>query len=168
MTNDSKNSTEQYISTERPTWDQVWVDTSKNIAKRSRCSRAQVGAVFVDSDKNVLAMSYNGPPSGMDVDGDCINWCPRAQGIGGTTNDYSNCPSNHAEINGLLRMEKTDSEITAYINRLCCMTCAKALAAANVSRVVCLITDIDAHLDTEATVVYLRSCGVQFDLIEDN
>ena len=168
MTNDSKNPIEQSISTNRPSWDQMWIKTSKLIAQRSRCSRAQVGAVFVDDDKNVLAMSYNGPPSGLDVEGDCINWCPRAQGMGGISNDYSNCPSNHAEINGLLRMVSTDSGITAYINRLCCMTCTKALAAANVSRVVCLITDIDAHLDTEATIVYLRSCGIQFDLIEDN
>jgi dCMP deaminase len=166
MTNDLKNNTERYTSTDRPSWDDVWVQTTKEIAKRSRCSRAQVGAVFVDENKNVLAMSYNGPPSSMSVEGDCINWCPRAQGVGGTTNDYSNCPSNHAEINGLLRMEKTESNFTAYVNRLCCMTCVKALAGAGVSRVVCLITDIDNHLDTASTREYLETCGIVFELVE--
>ena len=134
---------------------------------RSKCTRARVGCVIVDEAQNVLAVSYNGPPPHYPAEGSCINWCPRAQGLGGTTNDYSNCPSTHAEINAISRMSRNHGvTTTAYVNRMCCNTCAKALASAGVSRVVCKVTDIDGHLDSEGVATYLAACGVILDLME--
>lgn len=138
------------------------------IAKRSRCDRAQVGCVIVDEDQNILAAAYNGPapgwtiPESQQVTTTCNQWCARAQGIGGTTSDYSNCPSNHAEINAIARMIPTTKETYAFVNRLCCITCAKALAAAGVSMVMCKSTEIDGHIDSMLIQSYLENCGITF------
>lgn len=168
MTNDLNESTSQSTSTNlprRPTWDAVWMRMSDILAQRSRCDRAKVGCILVDEKKNILAATYNGPPPGYEVEGTCRSWCPRAMGIGEVSNDYSNCPSSHAEINAVARMRPADGAITAYVNRMCCSSCAKALAAAGVSRVVCLVTDIDGHLNGEKTEEFLIQCGVQFDYL---
>ena len=164
MTNDLNALTESSISS-RPSWDDVWMQMADVIAQRSKCDRAKVGAVIVDEDQNILAAAYNGPaPAWTDWGSamSCINWCPRAQGIGGTTSDYSNCPSNHAEINAIARMTPTTRRIKAYVNRLCCITCAKALAAAGVCEVVCKNTDIDGHIDSSLIEDYFSQCGILF------
>lgn len=138
------------------------------ISRRSRCDRAEVGCIIVDEDQNILAAAYNGPapgwsvPESVWVTNTCNKWCPRAQGIGGITSDYSNCPSNHAEINAIARMTPTTKKTFAYVNRLCCITCAKALAAAGVSMVMCKKTDIDEHIDTAAIRDYLDACDIWF------
>lgn len=173
MTNDLTESTEQSGSTNvdkpRPSWDVVWMRMANLFGQRSLCDRAKVGCVLVDEDHNILAASYNGPPPGYEVEGTCRWWCPRAMGMGNLTNDYSNCPSNHAEINAISRMRPGNGEITAYINRFCCHTCAKALASAGISRVVCLDTSMDKHLGIDDTLQFLSDCGVyvSFLLPED-
>jgi dCMP deaminase len=152
----------------RAEWNEVWMQMANVISRRSRCDRAEVGCIIVDEDQNILAAAYNGPapgwvvPESKFVTSTCNEWCPRAQGIGGTTSDYSNCPSNHAEINAIARMTPTTKHTRAYVNRLCCVTCAKALAAAGVSMVMCQKTDIDGHIDTTTIRNYLESCDIVF------
>jgi deoxycytidylate deaminase len=88
------------IQYSRPTWDVTRIEQAKILAKRSRCSRDQVGAIIVDAGNKVIGEGYNGPPSGFhdglirtgdlsawianwkpapDSDFQCTNWCPRAQ-----------------------------------------------------------------------------------------
>lgn len=171
MTNDLSGLTGSSTSTEktrRPEWADIWMQMADVIAQRSRCDRAKVGAVIVDEDQNILAAAYNGPAptwvthASISVFSNCSDWCPRAQGIGGTSPDYSNCPSNHAEINAIARMTPTTKEKRAYVNRLCCITCAKALAAAGVSMVMCKNTEIDGHIDSALIQEYLENCGIMF------
>jgi len=45
----------------RPTWDQYFMTITRQVAERSTCLRAKVGAVIV-RDKNILATGYNGAP----------------------------------------------------------------------------------------------------------
>lgn len=171
MTNDLNEPTASSTSSKkprRPEWNEVWMKMTEVIARRSRCDRAGVGCVIVDEDQNILAAAYNGPapewttPESENIFTTCNKWCPRAQGVGGTTPDYSNCPSNHAEINAIARMTPTTKRTHAYINRLCCITCAKALAAAGVSMIMCKKTDIDDHIDATAIREYLNACGIFF------
>ena len=49
---------------QRPTWDQYFMLITRQVADRSTCNRAKVGAVFV-RDKNILATGYNGAPAGL-------------------------------------------------------------------------------------------------------
>lgn len=148
----------------RPTWDEVWMDFADTIAKRSKCSRAIVGCVIVDKDQNVLSASYNGPPSSYTAEGPCSSWCPRAQGIGGTSSSYDNCPSVHAEQNGIARVDRSRSVgATAYVTRSCCVTCAKLLAAAGIVRVVHRVDSIDFHRNPTEVEEFLKQCNVQVE-----
>ena len=49
---------------DRPSWDQYFMTITRQVAERSTCTRAKVGAVIV-RDKNILATGYNGSPAGM-------------------------------------------------------------------------------------------------------
>lgn len=138
------------------------MSVADTISLRSQCSKAQVGCVIVDEDQVVLAASYNGPPPGSSYDGPCSGWCKRAI-TGIATQDYSNCPSVHAEVNAIARMPRTTKRTTIYINRMCCFSCAKTIASAGISRVVYLEVDIDAHLSTSDTAQYLNDANIDIE-----
>lgn len=158
MTKDLRKPTESNTLS-RPTWKQTWMSVAETIALRSQCSKAQVGCVIVDEDQQVLAASYNGPPPGTNYAGPCSGWCKRAI-TGESTPDYSNCPSSHAEINAIARMPQTTKPKTIYINRMCCFTCAKAIASASIKNVIYLDTSIDEHLNINDTVTFLNNAGI--------
>jgi len=148
-------------SDERPSWDAIWMSFADSIARRSKCSRAQVGSVLVSGDQSVLSASYNGPPPNYPAEGSCVSWCPRARGEGGTGSSYDNCPSVHAEVNAIARADHSRiSGATVYTNRSTCYGCAKTLAAAGVVRVVHRVTNDDLHRDPDAVEEFLRTCGV--------
>jgi dCMP deaminase len=133
-----------------------------SIAERSKCSRAAVGCVLVSSTQSVISASYNGPPPNYPAEGSCALWCPRARGEGGLGNTYDNCPSVHAEANGIVRADYSRlAGATAYVTRACCLQCSKLLAAAGVVRVVHRVEEIDAHRNPEASEELLRLCGVE-------
>lgn len=145
----------------RPDWDEIWMAVSDTIALRSKCSRAQVGCVIVDKDQNVLSASYNGPPSNYTAEGSCIDWCPRGRGEGGLGASYDNCPTVHAEINSIARVDRSRTiGATAYVTRASCYSCAKALAAAGIVKLVHRVDEIDMHRNPEDTEVFLRECGI--------
>ena len=131
------------------------------IATRSKCTRAIVGCVIVDAEQNVLAASYNGPPAAFEAVGPCTNWCPRSRGEGGIGSSYDNCPSTHAEINGIARVDRSRTiGATAYVTRACCISCAKALASAGIVRVVHRVDSVDMHRNPDATEEFLKQCNV--------
>ena len=148
----------------RPSWDNVWMDVAETIARRSRCSRAQVGAVIVSSDQRISATGYNGPAANFTEPGDCVNWCPRAQGNTPLDNTYDACPAIHAEANALLYVDRSRVEGgTIYVTGACCMQCAKLVSNSGISRVVMKIRDIDLHRKPEVVVEYLEKCGIEVE-----
>ena len=48
----------------RPSWDQYFMTITRQVAERSTCLRAKVGAVIV-RDRSILATGYNGSPAGL-------------------------------------------------------------------------------------------------------
>ena len=50
--------------TDRPSWDQYFMDIVELVSRRSTCLRRKVGAILV-RDKRILATGYNGPPAGI-------------------------------------------------------------------------------------------------------
>ena len=48
---------------ERPNWNQYFINVAKEVASRSTCPRASVGAVIV-RDHRILSTGYNGSLSG--------------------------------------------------------------------------------------------------------
>lgn len=151
----------------RPSWDQTWLDVADTIAKRSRCSRAQMGAVIVSHAQRVIATGYNGPAATWQKEGDCSLWCPRARGESPLDNMYDQCPAIHAEANALLYVDRSSIENgSIYITSPPCMQCAKLITNSGISRVVCYIGDHDMHRRPEEVLDYITSCKLRVHAIQ--
>lgn len=74
----------------RPDWDLYFIIIAKDIAMRSTCKRAAVGAVIV-RDNIILATGYNGAPAGE----------PHCTDVGCIMEDEHCKRAIHAEINAL-------------------------------------------------------------------
>lgn len=149
----------------RPSWDEVWMSVADGIARRSRCSRAQVGVALVSADQRLLSAAYNGPPRGLDVEGSCVNWCPRAQRTSGTPDPfYDDCHSAHGESNAIARADFTQMDGSSiYVTTSMCKGCAKIVANSGVSRVVFRYVDdgSDDYRSPSITEDFLKACGLE-------
>jgi dCMP deaminase len=152
----------------RPSWDTTWMTIADTIARRSRCSRAQIGAVIVSANQRIASTGYNGPAATLEVEGDCINWCPRAQGVAPLDNVYDACPSIHAEANALMYVDRSRIEGgTIYITDVACLQCAKLVSNSGVHRVVMRVSSTAAHRKPEATIEYLKNCNLEVTILND-
>jgi dCMP deaminase len=146
---------------QRLSWTEIRFENARSIAKRSRCSRAQIGAVIVDKRERIVAEGYNGPAAGLDVSGECMNWCERAQGKTGLSGAYDGCPSIHAEANALLYVDRWSVEGgSIYVTAPPCMGCAKLISNSGLKTVYCLIDESDYHRDPQKAMEYLALCGL--------
>lgn len=153
----------------RPSWDETWLAVADTVSKRSRCSRARMGAVIVSKDNHVVSTGYNGPAAAWPGSGECINWCERAQGHTDLAATYSGCPAIHAEANALLYVDRSQSlGGTIYIVSPPCDQCAKLISNSGLSRVVCRISNADMHRNPYEVIQYLNKCGIQVTVIGEN
>jgi dCMP deaminase len=151
----------------RLSWDDTWIDVAKVMARRSLCSRDQVGAVIVSKTERIVSSGYNGPPAGfIHHNLPCINWCPRAEIAQtdvqhGLMLDYSDCPALHAEANALSVCERTVREGgTIYVTSHMCMGCAKLVANSGLETVVVSPSAEFTHRNADASYSFLESCGL--------
>jgi dCMP deaminase len=125
-------------STERPSWDDYFMEIAQVVATRSTCLSRHVGCVLV-RDRRILTTGYNGPPKGM-THCEELGGCLRAQlGIPrGQRQEV--CRALHAEQNAVLQAAvhgvPLQGEVTCYNTTLPCVTCTKMLINANVRRIV--------------------------------
>lgn len=151
----------------RPSWEETWLAVADAIAKRSRCSRAQMGAVIVSKDQHIVSTGYNGPAADWPEQGECINWCDRAKGVTTLGIEYTGCPSIHAEANALLYVDRSKSlGGTMYIVSPPCDQCAKLISNSGLARVVCRISQADMHRHPYEVIKYLEKCGIQVTIIK--
>lgn len=145
----------------RPDWDETWLAVAEIMARRSKCSRAQVGAVIVAADQTVISASYNGPPRGLEAEGSCVNWCPRAM-TDTPSPTYDDCPSAHAEANAIARADYSRMQgASIYVSTSCCKGCAKLLANSGIKRVVFRHETGRNYRNPDETVRFLRRCGIE-------
>ena len=109
---------------------------------------------------------YNGPPAGHAPSQgreSCAAFCPRADTVSGSP-DFTDCPSVHAELNALLYSDRHARKGgTIYITRDPCWSCAQAVAASGVSRVVWPYKEEWMVSDRSKLVrEYLFSCGIHW------
>lgn len=142
-------------------WNEIWLEVAQVISKRSRCSRAQIGAVIVNKDQRVISTGYNGASSTYPTAGPCTDWCERAQGKTGLGSAYEGCPSIHAEANALLYVDRSAVHgATMYVTAPPCMNCAKLISNSGVQEVRFLIGEEDMHRNPQASIDYLMKCGL--------
>ena len=121
---------------ERPTWDQYFMLITRQVADRSTCNRAKVGAVIV-RDKNILATGYNGAPAGLPhcLDVGCLIYESRTPS-GEVEQNCFRCI--HAEINAIAQAAKNGATIRdadIYITHTPCIHCLKVLINTGIRRV---------------------------------
>jgi len=114
-------------SASRPTWDQYFMTITREVAERSTCLRAKVGAVIV-RDRTVLSTGYNGSLRGL----------PHCEDSGCIMEDGHCITTVHAEANAILQAAKNgvsiaDSEL--YTTASPCWNCFKLIANAGIKRI---------------------------------
>ena len=113
---------------QRPSWDQYFMTITREVAERSTCTRAKVGAVIV-RERNILATGYNGSPAGLPhcTDVGCLIYTSQTP----TGEVEENCfRTIHAEINAIAQAAKNGVAIRGgdiYITHTPCIHCLKVL-----------------------------------------
>lgn len=113
---------------DRPSWDDYFMEITFQVARRSTCPRAAVGAVIV-RDKRILTTGYNGSPTNLPhcAEAGCLmvnGHCVRAL---------------HAEQNAIIQGALHGVNVsgsTVYVTHQPCLVCAKMIINAGIERVV--------------------------------
>lgn len=145
----------------RPKFDDIFMELAINLAQRSHCIRAQVGAVLC-KDTRIISIGYNGPPAGThncdDEFGD--DGCPR--------DSKGSCSlALHAEQNAILYATKNGSEVEGtklYVTLSPCIACARVIYTMKIKKVVYL-NSYAAYkgLPIDEGVEFLRKFGVEVE-----
>jgi dCMP deaminase len=116
----------------KPSFNNIFMNLALDLAKRSHCVKAQVGAVLA-KDTRIISIGYNGPPAGTH---NCDEeWpdtgCPRdAKG--------SCSLALHAEENAILYAIKNGARLegaTLYTTLSPCLPCARLIFSAGIKQV---------------------------------
>jgi len=124
----------------RPAWDQYFLKLAMLASERATCPRMHCGCILV-KNKNVITTGYNGSIPGDD----------HCEDVGCLIVDNHCLRTNHAEMNALTQAAKHGNSLegaAAYVTNMPCTTCAKALIAAGIIRVV-VFSDYHDTLATE-------------------
>ena len=124
--------------TERPSWNEYFMDIARLVARRSTCLRRQVGAVMV-KEKNILATGYNGTPSGIRHCSE--TGCLREQLKVPSGERHELCRGLHAEQNAIIQAASHGVNISGavlYCTNSPCIICAKMLINAGIRQVIYL------------------------------
>ncbi len=131
----------------RPSWDDYFMSITFQVAKRSTCDRARVGATIV-KDRRILTTGYNGAPAGL----------PQCDEIGHLMIAGHCVRTLHAEQNAIIQAALHGVSVagsTIYVTHQPCLTCAKMIIKAGITRVV-----YGGHYPDENAVAFLRDAGV--------
>ena len=113
-------------------FDHIFMNLASDLALRSHCVKAQVGAVLV-KDTRIISIGYNGPPAGTH---NCDEeWpdtgCPR--------DTRGSCSlALHAEENAILYAVKNGANLggaTLYTTLSPCLPCARLIFSAGIKHV---------------------------------
>ncbi len=145
--------------TEKPSFDLIFMKLATDLAARSHCVKAQVGAVL-SKDTRIISIGYNGPPAGTH---NCDEEWPET----GCPRDSKNSCSLaiHAEENAILYAVKNGSALegsTLYVTLSPCISCARIIYSTGIKRV--WYKDSYAEykgLPTDEGVEFLNRFGVE-------
>lgn len=122
--------------TDRPSWDEYFMDLTRVVSKRSTCLKRRVGAVIV-KDYRVLATGYNGAPKGLKH---CEEvGCLRQKLKVPSGQRHELCRGLHAEQNAIIQAAWDGVKIkgaTMYSTYQPCVICAKMMINAGIKRLV--------------------------------
>jgi dCMP deaminase len=119
----------------RITWNSYFMKIAQLVAQRSTCIRRKVGAVIV-REKHILATGYNGAPKGL---AHCTDVGCLREELGIPSGERVEiCRGIHAEQNALVQAARFGISLQGgilYCTTQPCVTCAKLLINAGISKV---------------------------------
>ena len=137
----------------RPSWNEYFMNIAHEVAKRSTCERAQVGAVIV-REKRILTTGYNGSPRGLPH-------CNEA----GCLMDNGHCVRTlHAEQNAIIQAALhgvITEAATIYVTHQPCFICAKTIINAGISEIV-----YDKEYQDDRSLDFLQQAGVMITALK--
>jgi dCMP deaminase len=143
----------------KPRFDDIFMELAQNLALRSHCVRAQVGAVLTNETR-IISIGYNGPPA------DTHN-CDIEFGETGCPKDSKGSCSLalHAEQNAILYAVKNGSKVegsTLYVTLSPCIACARVIFTMKIKKVVYLHSYAQYKgLEIDEGVAFLQKFGVE-------
>jgi dCMP deaminase len=145
--------------TVKPGFNDIYMNLAVDLAARSHCVRAQVGAVLT-KDTRIISIGYNGPPSGTH---NCDEEWPDQ---GCERDSRGSCSlALHAEENAILYASRNGSRIegaTLYTTLSPCIACARLILSSGI-KVVYFKDSYAAYkgLTSDEGVDFLKRFGVE-------
>lgn len=116
----------------RPSFDEIFMNLALELAERSHCVKAHVGAVLAKNTR-IISIGYNGPPSGTH---NCDQEWPET---GCARDSKGSCSlALHAEENAILFAVKNGAALdgaTLYTTLSPCLPCARLIFSAGIKKV---------------------------------
>lgn len=111
--------------------DQMFIEIAEVVAKRGTCPRAQVGAVLVDKDYNIIAIGYNGAGPGKPHCED--NGCELGTVPWDKSNRLHCLTAIHAEVNAMNKVGTFHDygNLTLYVTHNPCPDCLLSIVDFN-------------------------------------
>jgi dCMP deaminase len=148
----------------KPSFDKIYMELAENLALRSHCTKAQVGAVLT-KDTRIISIGYNGPPAGT-------HNCDEEFGDEGCPRDSKGSCSLalHAEQNAILYASKNGVSLensTIYVTLSPCISCARIIYSMKIKKVIYLHSYAAYKgLPSDEGVDFLRKFGVEVEKYE--
>lgn len=143
----------------KPAFDDIFMNLAMDLAKRSHCIKAQVGAVLV-KDTRIISIGYNGPPPATH---NCDEEWPET---GCPLDSKGSCSlALHAEENAILYAVKNGASLegaTLYTTLSPCISCARLIFSSGI-KTVYYKNSYAAYkgLPSDEGVDFLRRFGVE-------
>jgi dCMP deaminase len=145
---------------DRPSWDDYFLELADAASKRATCNRGRSGCVIV-RDKQVLATGYVGSPVGLPHCDDAGHIIKKVIQENGEISEHC-VRTVHAEQNAICQAAKRGISIegaTVYQRMTPCRTCAMLWINCGIKKVVC---ERKYQLAEESEQL-LREAGVQLE-----
>lgn len=144
---------------EKPSFDLIFMKLATDLAARSHCVKAQVGAVLA-KDTRIISIGYNGPPAGTH---NCDEEWP---GTGCPRDSKNSCSlALHAEENAILYAVKNGATLegsTLYLTLSPCLACARIIYSSGIKKVWFKASYAEYKgLPTDEGVDFLNRFGVE-------
>jgi dCMP deaminase len=133
--------------TQRPSWDEYFMNIAKVAASRSNCMKRKVAAIIV-RDKRIVSTGYNGTPRGTR---NCNEGgCPRCNNFATSGTALDECLCSHGEENAIVQASYHGVSLKdgiIYSTFAPCLQCAKMIINSGIREV---IYNVDYPLNSSA------------------
>ena len=136
-------------------WDEYFMGIAIFSAQRSKDNNTQVGACIVNEERKIVAVGYNGMPTGCNDDD--MPWEREGESSLDTKYPFV-C---HAELNAILNRNSANLKgCTLYVTLFPCNECAKAIIQSGIKKVVYKSNKYADSESTKAAALLFGKCGV--------